>query len=146
MKQSTPFHWLSRVFSRSPHHVCIGKKGERLARRWLQRRGYRTVGHHVRLGADEIDLLMWAPGRKALVIVEVKTRVLPRGASWEMHNPLDSMTSIKQARQMRAGHKLIARLSPLDQAIRFDVVSVRLPEGGRPVVEHYVSAFDHSCA
>ncbi|MDG2055565.1 MAG: YraN family protein [Phycisphaerales bacterium] len=143
MQRWTPSRWLARAFSKSPHHLCTGKKGERLAQRWLQRRGYRTVARNMRLGADEIDLLMWAPRREALVIVEVKTRVLPRGASGEAHNPLDSMTSTKQARQMRAGQQLIARLARSDQAIRFDVVSVRLPDGGRPVVEHYVSAFDH---
>ncbi len=115
-----------------------------MARRWLQRRGYRTVARHVRIGADEIDLLMWAPGREAIVLVEVKTRVIRQGVSRCDINPLDAMTPAKQCRQIRAAKRLVAESDAMGSSIRFDVVSVRLPERGRPVIEHYVSAFDSS--
>ncbi len=142
MRWWAPCRWLFKAFSRSPGHLRTGDQGERLAQRWLKRRGYRTIGRNLRLGSDEIDLLMWSPDRKTLVIVEVKTRVLPQGSNAQEINPLDSMTPVKRARQVRAGRQLMRHPLAQDHAIRFDVVSVRLPERGRTIIEHYVSAFD----
>lgn len=123
---------------------AIGIKGERLARRWLCRRGYRLVRQNLRLGADEVDLLMWAPKRQAIVLVEVKTRVIPDGDRGQRINPLDGLTPAKQMRQRRAAGRLLSRVNELGVPLRFDVVSVRLPTHGKPVITHHVAAFDGS--
>lgn len=122
----------------------VGIKGERLARRWLRRRGYRLVQQNLRLGVDEIDLLMWAPAHKALVIIEVKTRVIPDSDQGQRINPLDGLTPAKRARQIRAAERLVDQAAALRVPLRFDVVSVRLPLRGRPVIAHHVGAFDDS--
>lgn len=51
----------------------VGRKGEKLAARYLRRQGYRIVGRNVHCGHYELDLIIQS--REAMAFVEVKTRV-----------------------------------------------------------------------
>jgi len=95
----------------------VGALGERIAERFLVRRGARILFRNLRLWPGEIDLLVEVAG--ALVAVEVKTRV---GA-----DPVEEMTDLKAERLRRSGH----RLSPRPD--RYDLVAVRLTTGGAQV-------------
>lgn len=50
-----------------------GREAERLAERHLTARGHQLLARNLRVGRDEIDLVMLAPDRNTLVIVEVKS-------------------------------------------------------------------------
>ena len=50
----------------------LGDRGERLAARWLTRRGYRILHRKLTIGRDEADLVAVDP-HGTVVIVEVKT-------------------------------------------------------------------------
>jgi len=54
-----------------------GRRGERLAARRLRRTGHRLLDRNVVLGGHEVDLLVLAPDRRTIVLVEVKTRTGP---------------------------------------------------------------------
>ncbi len=55
-------------------HLDLGKAGELIARRYLERLGYKIHAANVRLKKDEIDLIAYDPKEKMIVFVEVKTR------------------------------------------------------------------------
>ena len=55
-----------------PRAHLLGREGERLAARFLERRGYRVLGSGFRARRGEIDLVCRRGDR--LVLVEVKTR------------------------------------------------------------------------
>ncbi|MCH2149376.1 MAG: YraN family protein [Phycisphaerales bacterium] len=50
-----------------------GRRGERLAARWLRRRGHRILARNLRWGRLEMDLLVESPDGRQAIVVEVKT-------------------------------------------------------------------------
>jgi putative endonuclease len=117
-----------------------GTRGEDIAAKHLERRGYRIVARNVRTRHGELDLV--AVDDSALVFCEVKTRVAggrsgPAGA-------LEAIGPGKR-RQVRAlaTHWLAATSErPHRSDIRFDAIGVTLAPGGRLLaVEHVEGAF-----
>jgi putative endonuclease len=51
----------------------IGRRGERIAARWLRRRGHRILARNLRHGRLELDLLVESPDGQQVIVVEVKT-------------------------------------------------------------------------
>jgi putative endonuclease len=127
----------------------LGAKGEALAARHLEQRGYEIVDRNFRSRHGELDLI--AAGKGCLVFCEVKTRVA-RDGSTEL-GPLASVGARKQ-RQVRqmAREWLAARRSGLAGGLpelagrlpelRFDAIGVTLDRGGELVaLEHLDGAF-----
>lgn len=50
-----------------------GRAAERSAERFLKRNGYQTLERNLRVGRDELDLVMRAPDGTTIVLVEVKS-------------------------------------------------------------------------
>jgi len=116
----------------------LGDRGERLAARWLKRRGYRILHRKLTIGRDEADLVAVDPGGRALVIVEVKTR--RRAAP----PPEAGLTRAKHSRLVRLAARLQERREYRDMQIRFDAIAIVWPDGAKPDVRHYQDAFDSS--
>lgn len=114
----------------------LGDKGERLAARWLRRRGYRILHRKYRVVDDEADLIVLDPDGSTIVIVEVKTR------SNQQQPPEEGIGRTKQFRLARLAARLARQRSFRDRPIRFDAVAVVWPEHGKPQVRHLVAAFD----
>lgn len=112
----------------------LGAQGERIAERALHRAGYRILDRNVELGRYEIDLI--AQEDDTVAFVEVKTR-----RSDDLANPEDNVTFGKQQHIVRAAKIWIARHGSRDINYRFDVVSVVVPESGKPDVTIYRDAF-----
>ena len=53
-----------------------GHDAERTAERFLRRQGFGTLARNLRVGHDELDLVMRDPDGKTVVLVEVKTSTL----------------------------------------------------------------------
>lgn len=117
-------------------HPSLGVRGERLAGRWLKRRGYRILARNLKHGHDEIDLLALAPDRQSLVIVEVKTR-----RDSDIH-PTTGITPTKMHRLSRSAAHLLQQPGYAGVAVRFDVIAITWPQRGRPTVEHFPHAFE----
>jgi len=120
----------------------FGAYGERLALRHLRRRGLKTLARNFRCPAGEVDLIMLDPStRKALraetlVFVEVKTR-----RSDDYVAPAAAVNADKQRRIRRASRTYLASRDTSGYNIRYDVVSIVIPEGEKPRIEHIRSAF-----
>jgi putative endonuclease len=112
----------------------VGRKGEELARRHLERHGYRILTCNYRVRFGEIDLV--AEEKGTLVFVEVKTRTtITHG------HPLEAVTVAKQRQLARVAlHYLCCE--PRETPIRFDVVSVLLGKNRPPTIEITRNAFD----
>ncbi|OIP48884.1 MAG: YraN family protein [Deltaproteobacteria bacterium CG23_combo_of_CG06-09_8_20_14_all_60_8] len=97
--------------------LSLGRLGERLAREYLQERGYRVVAENFRTRLGEIDLI--ARHGKTLVFVEVKTR-----RSHTHGHPFEAVTPRKQAQLSRVALEYMSREGGVDQLARFDVVGI----------------------
>lgn len=112
----------------------LGVRGEALAARFLEARGWRVLARNYRSGRKEVDLITERDG--VVAFVEVKSR---RGAGFG--HPLEAITWKKRreiahvARAWRAAHPRTGRV------LRFDAVAVTFRAGGRPVVEHVPDAW-----
>ncbi len=113
----------------------LGAQGEDLAARFIQREGYAILERNVRLGRGEIDLV--ARDGDTIVFVEVKTL---RKAS-EVFRPEDNVTHDKQRHLIAAAQRYMAKHRDPSAYYRFDVVSVVLPEKGKPEITLFRDAF-----
>jgi putative endonuclease len=112
----------------------LGKIGEDLACRELERRGYAIVARRYRLPGGELDII--ARDGPTVVFVEVKARVGRRfGAA------VDAVTGLKRHRMAQLALAYLTRYRLTECSCRFDVVSIQL-ENGCPTIEVFQNAFD----
>jgi putative endonuclease len=114
---------------------ALGDRGERLAARWLKRRGYRILHRKFTVGHDEADLVAVDPDGRTLVIIEVKTRAA------DAPGPEAGFTQDKRFRMTRLASRLQERAEFRDHPIRFDAVAIVWPPEGKPSVRYYKDAF-----
>lgn len=111
-----------------------GAWGEKAAREWLEKQGWRTVRANFRTRFGEIDLI--AENERFLVFFEVKTRKNARFAS-----ACESVTPAKQARLLAAAEAWLQQ-NPTGKQPRFDVIEVYGEEGaGLPCIRQIENAF-----
>lgn len=120
---------------------AVGALGERVAARWLERRGWDIVARRFRSGHRDLDLV--ARRGPLVAFVEVKAR---RGLGFG--DPVDAVRWRKQRELVRSANVWIDRFGRPGEAYRFDVVGVVLPpagaaSGGRAMVRvrHVADAF-----
>lgn len=113
---------------------ALGARGEDLAHRFLQRRGYTVVARNYRPpnGHREVDLI--ARQGRTLVIVEVKTR--QRQEFLPVERAVDKE---KQHNLVRAAMSYSRRAHIPWDFVRFDIVTVVLEP--KPVLRHTPDAF-----
>jgi putative endonuclease len=114
-------------------HLLMGRKGERIACRFLLRQGFDILARRFRARRGEVDLV--ALEGDILVFIEVKTR-----ASKDFGDPSEFVDWQKQQSLQLAGEEFIARYDLGQHSYRFDVVSVVAP--GTPFQE--VALFRHA--
>jgi putative endonuclease len=105
---------------------ATGRRGEDLAHRYLQRKGYTIIGrnYRTRSGSGEIDII--ARDGDTLVFVEVKTRTTAADAE-----PERAMGERKEAALIRGARDYCRRTNADPALVRFDVVGVVLGESAR---------------
>jgi putative endonuclease len=112
----------------------LGRRGEKLTKRYLKKQGYRHIASNYATRQGEIDLIM--QDEDTIVFVEVKTR-----RSEDFAHGEESVNYPKQ-RHLSAAARHFIHLNKLhDRPCRFDVVAVALPEKGKPVIRHWSNAF-----
>lgn len=101
------------------HDQTIGRRGEDLAHRFLQRNGFTISARNYRMesGAGEIDIVGWE--RDTLVFVEVKTRT-----SDEFGAPDRAIGPDKLRTMVRAARHYTHRADVPWDNVRFDIVTV----------------------
>ena len=115
-----------------------GILGEKLAKDFLQRKGYRVLETNYRCPEGEIDII--ARHKGFLVFIEVRTKT-----STEFGSPEESITKAKIRRLVAATsyyHQTHGNLPPF---WRIDVVAVELNRKGKPLrIEHIKNAVGES--
>lgn len=113
-----------------PDDHAIGRRGEDIAHRFLQRKGIIVVGRNYRMesGAGELDLIGW--DHETLVFVEVKTR-----QSDEFGDPDRAIGPEKLRNLTRAARDYARHAETPWESVRFDVITVILRKP--PVLAHF---------
>ncbi|MFC9898286.1 YraN family protein [Nocardia sp. NPDC127579] len=113
---------------------ALGARGEELAARYLRSSGWEIIGRNWRCRYGELDLI--ARDARYTAFIEVKTR---RGLGFGV--PAESVTYAKRRRiRTLALLWLNEHDGPL-RRVRFDVISVLLLPGQRPVIDHLEAVF-----
>ena len=112
----------------------LGKSGEDLACRELERRGYAIIARRYRVRGGELDVV--ARDGSTLVFVEVKTR-----AGRQFGEAAEAVTPLKQLRMTRLAEEYLMRHHLSECPCRFDVVSIDL-EAVTPAIDVIQNAFD----
>lgn len=118
--------------------VSLGKLGEDLACRELERRGYIILARRYRRRGGELDIV--ARDGPTLVFVEVKAR---DGSAFGLG--AEAVTALKQRRMTQLALDYMTRHHLTHVPCRFDVVSIRFDAGG-PAIEIVRNAFDAATA
>ncbi len=127
--------WRAQLFRRGPAHLRQGRRGEKLAARFLRRHGYKVLYKNFRgRTGGEIDLI--CRDRDTLVFVEVKTR-----ASEDFGRPSAAIHAEQRRRISRGALAWLRLLDHPEILFRFDVVEVLLPAGEAPRLELLRDAF-----
>lgn len=114
--------------------TSFGRVGERLARQYLEQKGYHFFDSNFRTAHSEIDLIMNDGG--TLVFVEVKSRHNRRYGE-----PVEAVNPAKQ-RHIRLGARAYVMKRRIeDTHIRFDVVEVMVSREGETKFRHTRNAF-----
>lgn len=115
--------------------AALGTRGEDLAARLLEDRGFRILQRNWRRPEGEVDLVAEDDG--VLVFVEVRSRT-----GDEHGHPLETVNKQKQRRLVRAARLYLQESAMHWNETRFDVVGIIFPkEGGTPTLMHIEDAF-----
>ncbi len=107
----------------------LGRTGEELARRWLERGGCTVLDRNWRCRTGEIDLV--ARDGDDLVVVEVKTR-----RSLRTGHPAEAVTAQKLGRLRTLAGLWLAEHDVHAAGVRVDVIAIWLPRGGPARIDH----------
>lgn len=119
-------------FRRKPK--TLGQTGEDLAAQALRRAGYRILDRNVKLGRYEVDII--ASEGDTTAFVEVKTRRTSDPI------PPEENVGYQKRRHIRAAARTyISREDDPERYYRFDIVSVVVPEQGKPEITIFRDAF-----
>src|SRR5438552_14861879 len=125
---------LSKASSR-PQHLRRGAHGEKLACRFLRRKGYKILYRNFKgRSGGEIDIV--CRDRDTLVFVEVKTRTRE-----DFGRPVEAVNAAKRKLIARGALAWLQLLDNPDILVRFDVVEIVLAEDGQPRFELIRDAF-----
>jgi putative endonuclease len=114
----------------------LGQEGERIAERFLLKKGYQLVQRNYRCALGELDLVVL--DRRVVVFVEVKTRT-----GQGFGTPFEAVEFRKQRKMIQAAQCFLAQNGLQQRDARFDVVGISWP-GSEPRVEHIENAFELS--
>jgi putative endonuclease len=116
-------------------HLRRGARGEKLARRYLKRNGYKVLFRNFRgRSGGEIDVV--CRENDTLVFVEVKTR-----GREDFGRPVEAVDRDKRKRISRGALAWLRMLDNPDILFRFDVVEVIIADEPKPRLELIKNAF-----
>ena len=121
-----------------PEHLRRGRRGEKLASKFLRNHGYKILYRNFKdRQGGEIDIV--CRDDDSLVFVEVKTR-----GGEEFGRPVEAVGREKQLRVSKGGLAWLRLLDNPDVTFRFDVVEVVWPDEGEAHCELIQNAFELS--
>ena len=114
---------------------AIGAEGERIAVRFLKKKGYKILQRNYRSKGGEIDIICYDHG--CIVFVEVKTRFSNAYGAPEL-----AVNEAKRRQIIKTASHYTAQKKIEGVDLRFDVVSVfHSPDAKRPAITLFKNAF-----
>jgi putative endonuclease len=104
----------------------LGDVGEKLARGFLKKKGYKIRENNFRCREGEIDII--AQKKDCLVFVEVRTRT---SSSSGFGSPEESVTSAKKEKLIASALAYLSSHKDLLQSWRIDFVAVELDQNSK---------------
>lgn len=114
-------------------HIDFGKRGEQLAKEYLQKKGYKILKSNYRVGNAEVDLI--AEHNKQTIFIEVKTRMQSK-----FGNPEIAVTQEKR-RNMKKVARGYIQYNKLQGEVRFDIISITFSNKNDYELMHFDDAF-----
>ncbi len=119
-------------------HIRLGKRGEKLACRFLRQNGYKVLYRNFKgRTGGEIDIV--CRDDDTLVFVEVKTR-----GGEKFGRPFEAIAPDQQRRISRGALAWLRMLDNPEILFRFDVVEVIFGQNAKPQLELIRNAFQSS--
>ena len=112
----------------------LARAGEEAAAHYLTAKGYTILHRNIRFPEGELDFV--AQSEQTLIFIEVKTRETDKFGP-----PFQSVSEKKQRRQIAMARRFMAICRLWKVPMRFDVISIVLPPGESPKIEHVQDAF-----
>ena len=102
---------------RLPHSAAKGQQAQKLAEKFLKKKGLRILARNINTGPAEIDLV--ARHRREVVFIEVRSR-------WSESDvrPEETVNRTKQQRLIRGAQAFLKSRRWEDRPVRFDVVAI----------------------
>ncbi len=114
----------------------VGKLGEKAARKFLKKRGYRICETGFRCRHGEIDII--AQRKDYLVFVEVRTK-----SNLDFGTPEESITQAKKERLIASALTYTSTHQDLPSLWRIDMVAIELDDKGKTRrIEHIENAVE----
>jgi putative endonuclease len=114
-------------------HLDLGRKGESLAKTFLEDAGYEILDENWTHGKAEIDLIVYKNG--VIIFAEVKTRT---GNSFG--EPEDFVDNRKQKLLAEAADEYIYLMDHQGE-VRFDIISILFDKQANYTLKHIEDAF-----
>lgn len=114
-------------------HIDFGKKGEEMAKNYLQRKGYKILKTNYRIGNAEVDII--AEHSKQVIFVEVKTR-----KQSQYGNPEISVNRDKRKNMKRVARAYI-EYNKIQGEVRFDIITIVFATKSEYELSHFEDAF-----
>ena len=97
----------------------LGTKGETLAEKYLQKKGYKILQKNYKNFIGEIDIICFDKKNNETIFVEVKTR-----QSAKYGQPCEAVNYFKQQKIYKTATVYLKQKSLLDEKFRFDVIEI----------------------
>jgi len=114
-------------------HLELGRKGEALAKAYLEQQGFEILDENWTHGKCEVDLIVYKDRR--IVFVEVKTR-----SSNTFGEPEDFVDARKQKLLVEAADEYIYLMDHQGE-VRFDIISILYDRNAAYKLKHIEDAF-----
>lgn len=114
-------------------HLELGRKGESLAKTFLENSGYEILDENWTHGKAEIDLVAYK--EKVMIFVEVKTR-----SGTGFGEPEDFVDNRKQKLLADAADEYIYLMDHQGE-VRFDIISILFDKNANYTLKHIEDAF-----
>jgi putative endonuclease len=112
----------------------LGERGEKLALRFLQRKGYKILAQNYRCRVGEIDIVAQEGGK--IVFIEVKCR-----QKLTFGPPQAAISEKKKLRLIKIAQFFLLEHHLENSPCRFDVVTIIIPKRGKIKIELTQDAF-----
>ena len=126
--------------------ALLGRYGEKMARRYLRRHGYRIVKKNFVADSHEIDII--AENKDTLAFVEVKTRTVGIENPNEPR-PASSVDAKKQRGIIKAA-RFYAAYNPTKKRKSFDIIEVYVNQNSKRYslaeIKHLIGTFNLNTA